>query len=338
MNISQSSFRLRRLSTVLALSMGVLAPAALADTTGDRAKLSLQDSASASAREDVRVRVADHDSRIVLSHARLASDLRGRDVRNAQGEKIGAVRDVVVDINSGRAPYVVVQTGGVLGMGARDRAVPMGALKPRLADDGKHDGYMINVSKELWEQAPVLERDRLTDLENDINGRNLHHVYGQVWAADVEIADTANPTSPGVNPPDRGRKETGDARTTKGIKGDVDKLARGQQLVLASELTGKALVIRGADREVGSIDEIVLDREDTRAAILLDPAAALSRDGRKYVISFDRVIREGSGRYVTDLKPEDFEATIELDGATTNVAPGAVRMWPAPDQRASVVR
>lgn len=336
MNTHHSSLRFRRLTVLLAVGAGMLAPGALAD--GNNPAYSPRQNSPA-AREDARLRGADknNESRLVLSQARFAADLRGRDVHNSRGEKIGSVNDVVIDLNSGRAPYVIVQSGGVLGMGARERAVPMGALQPRLAD-GKSDGYTLDVSNELWEQAPRLERDRLTDLENEINGRNLHHIYGQVWPADEPVAETANPASPGVNPPDRGRKETGDARTVKGTQGELEKHARGQQLVLASELTGKALVIRATDREAGSIDEIVLAREGSRAAILLDPAGTLSRDGRKYVIPFGRVIREGGGRYVTDLRPEDFEATIELDGDESNLAPGAVRLWPTPDERARTGR
>lgn len=334
MNTYLSSLRFRRLSALLALSMGVLAQGALADATGDRANTHRQDSVSASARDEAGPRAAAHEPRLVLADARLASDLRGRDIHNAQGEKIGSVHDLIIDLNSGRAPYVVVRSGGVLGMGGRDRAVPMGALKPRLADDGKHDGYTLNVSKELWEQAPTLERDRLTDLEAEPYGRNLHHVYGQVWPADLPVADTANPSSPGVNPPDRGRKKTGDADAKVKSKREVDRLARGQQLVLARKLTGKALVIRTNDREAGTIDEIVLAREGTRAEILLDPSAALSRDGRKYVVPFDRVIREGSGRYVTDLTTEDFLATAATESDGTSSESGAVRHWPVPGERA----
>jgi sporulation protein YlmC with PRC-barrel domain len=344
MNTPSLSSPLRRFSALLAVSMGVAVSGLRADSadpsSNDRANIPRQDSLSASANRDGAHLVGEHDSRLVLSQARLASDLRGRDVYDAQGEKIGSVADVIVDINSGRAPYALVSSGGVLGMGARDRAVPLGALKSRVSD-GKPDGYSLNVSKERWAQAPTLERKRLSALENEIHGRNLHNVYGQTWTADVREPETANPSSPGANPPDRGRKEadakTGDLRGASGTR-EPDAHARGQQLVLASELTGKALVIRTADREAGSIDEIVLAREGTRAAILLDPAGELSRDGRKYVIAFDRVLRDGGGRYVTDLTTADFEATAATVGDAGEVVPGAVRLWPGPDERTRVDR
>jgi len=319
MNSSFTSLPISRLAAIAALSTAVFTPLALADS-GDRGNLTRQ--VSSSAHEAQSGRDAAVNSPLVLSSARLASDLRGRDIYNPQGEKIGSIGDVIVDINSGHAPYVVVGSGEVLGMGGSQRAVPIGALNSRMAD-GKKEGFTITVSSDLWEQVPIFERDNLSQLENEIAGRNLHNLFGQTWAADLLIADSAKPSALGVNPPDRGRKQPGETRSASA--GTDGAMARKAELVLASDMTGKALM--SAERKVGTIDDIVLASEGTRAAILLDPAPELTQNGRKYVVPFARVtLGDGEG-YATGLLREDFSAMTEAGSEAKN-DDGMLRLWP----------
>lgn len=64
------------------------------------------------------------------------SQLIGMDVRNAKGENLGDVKDVVVDVDSGRVAYAVVGIGGVLGIGEKLSAFPMGAFRMAQAPAG----------------------------------------------------------------------------------------------------------------------------------------------------------------------------------------------------------
>jgi sporulation protein YlmC with PRC-barrel domain len=57
------------------------------------------------------------------------SDLIGMDVRNARGENLGDIKDLVVDTDSGRVQYAVVGIGGFLGIGEKLSAFPMSAFK-----------------------------------------------------------------------------------------------------------------------------------------------------------------------------------------------------------------
>jgi sporulation protein YlmC with PRC-barrel domain len=57
------------------------------------------------------------------------SELIGMDVRNAKGENLGDIKDLVVDADSGRIQYAVVGIGGVLGIGEKLSAFPMSAFK-----------------------------------------------------------------------------------------------------------------------------------------------------------------------------------------------------------------
>jgi hypothetical protein len=53
-----------------------------------------------------------------------ASEIIGKEVDNSQNEKLGKVSDLILDVEAGRVALVVVNSGGVLGVGAKSIAVP----------------------------------------------------------------------------------------------------------------------------------------------------------------------------------------------------------------------
>ena len=58
-----------------------------------------------------------------------ASGLLGMEVRNNENEKLGEVKDLVMDMSSGKVSYAVLSVGGFLGIGEKLIALPPGALK-----------------------------------------------------------------------------------------------------------------------------------------------------------------------------------------------------------------
>lgn len=52
-----------------------------------------------------------------------ASELKGKDVQNAQGEKLGSIEDTVLYVD-GSVSYAVLSYGGTLGIGSKLFAVP----------------------------------------------------------------------------------------------------------------------------------------------------------------------------------------------------------------------
>ena len=52
-----------------------------------------------------------------LGRAEKASDLIGMEVKNYQGEKLGKVDDLVLDVETGRIVQVILSTGGIIGIG-----------------------------------------------------------------------------------------------------------------------------------------------------------------------------------------------------------------------------
>lgn len=85
-----------------------------------------------------------------------ASKMIGERVDNANGEKLGKVEDVVIDVDNGRAQYALLSFGGMLGLGDKQFAIPVNRFKP-----GKNgDSLVLNASKEQLTNAPGFEPDK----------------------------------------------------------------------------------------------------------------------------------------------------------------------------------
>jgi sporulation protein YlmC with PRC-barrel domain len=65
-----------------------------------------------------------------------ASKLIGTEVQNEQGENLGEIKDIVINLDKGTVSYAVLSSGGVLGIGEKLLAVPLTAFS-RSADQ-KH--------------------------------------------------------------------------------------------------------------------------------------------------------------------------------------------------------
>jgi sporulation protein YlmC with PRC-barrel domain len=76
------------------------------------------------------------------------SKIIGTEVRTKSGERVGEIRDVIVD-NAGNVKLAIVSTGGFLGLGDTLHAVPWDALAL-----GSKDDRVIDIDKARLKEAP----------------------------------------------------------------------------------------------------------------------------------------------------------------------------------------
>lgn len=81
------------------------------------------------------------------------SGLTGTDVRNGADEYLGSVEDVIVDPRTGKPSYLLIGTGGFLGIGEELVGVPWEQLRatPEMST------LILNVTPDLLEKAPRLD-------------------------------------------------------------------------------------------------------------------------------------------------------------------------------------
>jgi sporulation protein YlmC with PRC-barrel domain len=88
----------------------------------------------------------------------LASRVKGTNVYNPTGDKIGHVEDIVLDKQSNRIMFAALGVGGFLGMGEKFHPVPWSLL-----DYNKEKGgYVVPVANDVLKNAPTSDLSDLT--------------------------------------------------------------------------------------------------------------------------------------------------------------------------------
>lgn len=83
-----------------------------------------------------------------------AEKVKGTNVYNQAGDKLGSVDDILIDKVSGRAIYAVMSFGGFLGMDQKHHPLPWATLKY----NEQKSGYVVNLDKKQLEGAPNYDR------------------------------------------------------------------------------------------------------------------------------------------------------------------------------------
>jgi sporulation protein YlmC with PRC-barrel domain len=88
--------------------------------------------------------------------------LVGANVENPNGEKLGTIDDIVIDLDSGKVAYAAVGVGGVLGMGEKLFAVPFSEFK--ISHDRSNNLVLaLDISKDRLEKAPGFDKNHWPD-------------------------------------------------------------------------------------------------------------------------------------------------------------------------------
>lgn len=103
-----------------------------------------------------------------------AETLIGGDVYNTKGEDLGDIKEIMLDMRTGRVAYAVLSFGGFLGMGGKLFAVPWAAL----ALDTEHKRFSLNVDKDRLASAPGFDKDKWPNMADAEWAKGIHAYYG----------------------------------------------------------------------------------------------------------------------------------------------------------------
>lgn len=113
-----------------------------------------------------------------------AETLEGDDVVNTKGEDLGNIKDIMIDVPSGRVAYAVLSSGGFLGVGDKLFAIPWSALTL----DADRKCFILDVDKETLKNAPGFDKDHWPSMADPTWAKEVHDYYGQrgYWTAGTE--------------------------------------------------------------------------------------------------------------------------------------------------------
>ncbi|WP_410508688.1 PRC-barrel domain-containing protein [Methanosarcina hadiensis] len=124
-----------------------------------------------------RSRASDRDNPQFLS----ADTIKGDKVVNTDGDHIGKIDELMIDLQDGKVAYAVVSHGGILGIGTKLFAIPWQALTLRVRDHA----FVLNVPKETFDKAEGFDKGNWPLTREELSGTYSYYGYEPHWQAAV---------------------------------------------------------------------------------------------------------------------------------------------------------
>lgn len=104
-----------------------------------------------------------------------ASTLDGDKILSTDGEEVGKVKEIMLDVQAGRIAYVVMSCGGFLGIGDKLLAIPWNALTL----DTTRKCFLVSLSSERIKNAPGFDKQHWPAMADATWATSVHQYYGR---------------------------------------------------------------------------------------------------------------------------------------------------------------
>jgi osmotically-inducible protein OsmY/sporulation protein YlmC with PRC-barrel domain len=123
-----------------------------------------------------------------------ASTIIGLEIKDAQDQRLGKVKDLAVDLQNGRVVEVIVAKGGVLGLEEQLVAVPPG----QFTADPAEKGLQLNADTARFKEAPTF---KMSEWDPEVQQGRIEEVYQcygtqPYFAANGQSGDLNNNSTP----------------------------------------------------------------------------------------------------------------------------------------------
>ena len=103
-----------------------------------------------------------------------ANTLIGDNVHNKQDEHLGDIKEIMLDVPTGKVAYAVLSFGGLFTIGEKLFAVPWNALKL----DAVNKRFVLDVKKDRFEDAPGFDSDHWPNMADQSWVDKISAYYG----------------------------------------------------------------------------------------------------------------------------------------------------------------
>lgn len=244
-----------------------------------------------------------------------ANDLMGMTVENSQKEKLGKVKDVAVDVTSGRVIEVILSTGGFMGMGSKLTAVPASAFQYNSADRL----LFLDATQQKIKDAPEFDFTEWNDAASSNQMVKTYEYYGRQpyfvmntegWTTNTDgslsqtlprnMDGTVNPQ--GARMPDTAHNMAGMTNGTE-VTSLEDSYYQAGYIQNGSSLIGSP-VKNAQGEKIGNVDNFVISLPTGRiVAIILSTGGFLGMDSQMSAVP------------PTALKRSSDQGDLELDAS-----------------------
>lgn len=202
---------------------------------------------------------------------RRLSDMYGKNFYDGKGEKVGDLKNVAIDTQTGQIAFAIVEFDASMDLEKNWVAIPWSAIHKEV-DPQNYDkiGYSMEIDKNKLQQAKGFDEDKWPNLADRNISRELYALFGQrpYWEgatarAAQEPAIVGTPISPEK---ERERRAVGMARESLIIKG--------------SELVGHNVLDQN-NQEFAELEEIMADPKSGHliyGIVQIDQAPDFSKD------------------------------------------------------------
>lgn len=187
-----------------------------------------------------------------------ADTLDSAAVRNASGTKLGTVRDIVLDLDRGRAVLLVVRTESNVEPKGCCVAIPWSAMTVV----PEKDTFTLNATESVLGQAPSFADDKWPEMDRAYTARAFDHFgVSRDGVAPVTARDTVTPVTPSNTMP--APKALGNCCRTTEMVG-----AKWRSTSDDSRGTVKDLVVRD---DLGTVTFVICEMTDGSGKLLAIP-------------------------------------------------------------------
>ena len=99
-----------------------------------------------------------------------ASSIIGDKVHNETDEHLGEIKDIMIDVITGRIDYFIIQFGGFLGIGIKYFAIPFHLVRV----DPERRLFIFKQGREALEKAPGFDMDHWPDTNIHLDNVNSY--------------------------------------------------------------------------------------------------------------------------------------------------------------------
>jgi sporulation protein YlmC with PRC-barrel domain len=207
-----------------------------------------------------------------------ASQLTGMKVEDTDGEKVGTVRNLILDLRDGKLKYAVIGSGGILGVRATLKIAPSHAMSTATT---KRETLAISLNTPQWNNAPVFKPSHLSELANPDHAEEISAYFN------TTRNHASNAKSPSLSITGRNSQPVTNAPMP--------------DLRFASDLIGRR-VVNNKQEKIGEISDLLVRLDPSRQAFVVLSSGRTFHHGNQFVVALsDLTASANSGKLILNI-------------------------------------